>query len=48
MNKTEFSGEYLAPKVEVVEMQAGQQILAGSLTETDRQSDFDWYEEEDE
>ena len=30
MKKKEFSGEYLAPKVKVVEMHARQQMLAGS------------------
>ena len=30
MEKKEFRGEYLAPKVKVVEMQAKQQMLAGS------------------
>ena len=30
MVKKQFRGEYLAPKVKVVEMQAKQQMLAGS------------------
>ena len=30
MEKNEFSGEYLAPKVKVVEMHARQQMLTGS------------------
>ena len=30
MKKNQTSGEYLAPKVKVVEMQAKQQMLAGS------------------
>ena len=30
MEKKQFRGEYLAPKVKVVEMQAKQQMLAGS------------------
>ena len=30
MEKKDFRGEYLAPKVKVVEMQAKQQMLAGS------------------
>ena len=30
MNKNQTSGEYLAPNVKVVEMQAKQQMLAGS------------------
>ena len=30
MEKEEFRGEYLAPRVEVVEMQVRQQMLTGS------------------
>ena len=30
MEKKEFCGEYLAPKVKVVEMQIRQQMLSGS------------------
>ena len=30
MKKNQTSGEYLAPRVKVVEMQAKQQMLAGS------------------
>ena len=30
MEKNQFRGEYLAPKVKVVEMQAKQHMLAGS------------------
>ena len=46
MNKKEFSGKYLAPEVKVMEMRARQQILAGSLGETDRQDGFTWNEDE--
>ena len=49
MNKTEFSGEYLAPEVKVLEMRVRHQILAGSngnLGETDRQNGFSWDEDE--
>ena len=42
MNNVEFSGEYLAPGVKVVEMCAKHQILAGSLGETDRQDGYTW------
>ena len=46
MNKKQFRGEYLAPKVKVVVMQARQQMLAGSgdpysLDEIKRK-DSDW------
>ena len=46
MEKKQFRGEYLAPKVKVVEMQTKQQMLAGSgdpytLNEIDRRNS-DW------
>ena len=45
MEKKQFRGEYLAPRVKVVEMQARQQMLAGSPV--DVRNAFDGGEEED-
>ena len=48
MNKNnQTNGQYLAPQVKVVEMQARVQILAGSegnLGETNRHDGFSWDE----
>ena len=44
MNNVEFSGEYLAPEVEVARMCIDQMILTTSLGETERQFTDDWDE----
>ena len=45
MEKKEFCGEYLAPQVKVVQMQARQQMLSGSPTNVNNPfggSEQDW------
>ena len=45
MENKQLSGEYLAPRVKVVEMQARQQMLSGSPVEV--KNAFDGGEEDD-
>ena len=46
MEKNEFRGEYLAPEVKVVQMQARQQMLAGSNFDSSNggytNEDYNW------